>query len=570
GHELALALGLNLCIARFGSVVNSIITPWIEQLWGVPTAIWVGTLSCVASFLSAVALVWMINNPPPFTPTTPQKEEQDVAPLLLDAPNPNTNNNANSGLCLTVIDHTGTPHAHAPLPIICPPTEFAIVQHLPGALMQEDSLVGSVDNTLFTPDTAESSTRASLHITNADYLQKQELWWMQWWEGLKFFPSSFWLLCAMTVLLYSTVVPFNNVASDFLQSKWYPNNPRKATTIMSIPDTIGAFLGPCLGIIVDRYGRRASILIASTIVLVIVHTTLGFTMINPIFAFSLLGIAYAMYGVAIWPSFACVITSELHLVGLVGTVVGFILKGIDCRDGGALEAPEIHVEAPVIMSQPLAGSVPPSAIASPAMSLARYQLSEDQRRLRLIMLRSSISESGLGWMPKRLEDYSDDDGVDDGNDSNTNKYSQQNAFLIQWEAQGENSSAKPSSVYSPDSPAPSSLMLKKMRRRYRRCHDRTLLYQALGKIRSPLLRQHSSSSRYGSIPSPSTATMQDEQWNIDEEAKTLLDPECYSVSEYPILYNPLRGSSGSFRISRNVQPVTLDEARGEGRIPQDD
>lgn len=41
--------------------------------------------------------------------------------------------------------------------------------------------------------------------------------------------------------------------------------------------------------------------------------------------------------------------------------------------------------------------------------------------------------------------------------------------------------------------------------------------------------------------------------------------EDYSVSQHPILYNPLRGSSGSFRISRTARPIAFGEGE-EGLI----
>jgi nitrate/nitrite transporter NarK len=134
--------------------------------------------------------------------------------------------------------------------------------------------------------------------------QHQESWLRRWLADLEFFPSTFWLICTLTVLLYGTVVPFNNIASDFLQSKWYHDNPRKAAAVMGIPDTIGAILVPGFGLVVDRYGGRASTLIVSACIMVVVHFTLGFTSLSPVFAFSLLGVAYSMYGVALWPSIA--------------------------------------------------------------------------------------------------------------------------------------------------------------------------------------------------------------------------------------------------------------------------
>ncbi|KAG0078043.1 hypothetical protein BGZ92_001647, partial [Podila epicladia] len=59
GKELAMALGINLCVARLGSVLNDILTPYIWTLSNVPVAFWGGFVSCVLSFLTACLLVWL-------------------------------------------------------------------------------------------------------------------------------------------------------------------------------------------------------------------------------------------------------------------------------------------------------------------------------------------------------------------------------------------------------------------------------------------------------------------------------------------------------------------------------
>lgn len=57
GRELALAIGLNLSIARIGTVVNNILSPIVAERGSVPMAFWVGFLSCLASFACTMATV---------------------------------------------------------------------------------------------------------------------------------------------------------------------------------------------------------------------------------------------------------------------------------------------------------------------------------------------------------------------------------------------------------------------------------------------------------------------------------------------------------------------------------
>lgn len=57
GREVALALGLNLSIARGGSVLNDVLSPWAASEWGVVGACWLGTFLTVLSF---GANVWSV------------------------------------------------------------------------------------------------------------------------------------------------------------------------------------------------------------------------------------------------------------------------------------------------------------------------------------------------------------------------------------------------------------------------------------------------------------------------------------------------------------------------------
>merc|ERR1711988_509018 len=56
GKELAFALGLNLSIARLGSVVNGIIVPQVYDQAGLGTALGVGFIICLFSLLNAFGM----------------------------------------------------------------------------------------------------------------------------------------------------------------------------------------------------------------------------------------------------------------------------------------------------------------------------------------------------------------------------------------------------------------------------------------------------------------------------------------------------------------------------------
>ncbi|KAJ3060584.1 hypothetical protein HK102_009433, partial [Quaeritorhiza haematococci] len=64
GKELAFALGLNLSIARLGSVFNDFISPQLGTRVSVPFAMWFGLIICLLSFSTAVGLSFLDSKAP--------------------------------------------------------------------------------------------------------------------------------------------------------------------------------------------------------------------------------------------------------------------------------------------------------------------------------------------------------------------------------------------------------------------------------------------------------------------------------------------------------------------------
>lgn len=56
------------------------------------------------------------------------------------------------------------------------------------------------------------------------------------------------------------MIPYNNVASDYLQTRYFTDDPIAANMAMSIPDTLAMFLIPVMGHYVDRLGRKMSLI----------------------------------------------------------------------------------------------------------------------------------------------------------------------------------------------------------------------------------------------------------------------------------------------------------------------
>eukprot|EP00850_Spirogloea_muscicola_P009118 SM000050S17043 [mRNA] locus=s50:761397:765322:+ [translate_table: standard] len=135
-------------------------------------------------------------------------------------------------------------------------------------------------------------------------------------EDVKAFPFQLWLLTASCVIVYATVIPFNNVAAGVIMGKW-GLSLQVADGLMSIPYLIAACVNPLFGSLVDKYGYRARLLFAGAFALCSVHLMLALTLITPYVPLITLGLAYSVFASAVWPSVALVAP-----VGTLGTAYG--------------------------------------------------------------------------------------------------------------------------------------------------------------------------------------------------------------------------------------------------------
>lgn len=100
------------------------------------------------------------------------------------------------------------------------------------------------------------------------------------------------------------MIPYNNVASDYLQTRYFADDPIAANVAMSIPDTLAMFLIPALGYYVDRLGRKMSLIVLGAACFIAGHgmLALGASGGACLLALALLGLAYSTL-LAFW---ACV------------------------------------------------------------------------------------------------------------------------------------------------------------------------------------------------------------------------------------------------------------------------
>jgi len=141
------------------------------------------------------------------------------------------------------------------------------------------------------------------------------------WSDARRFPPSFWYAVMICVCFYSAIFPFTALSTDFFHHKWglplasaeghgflsgvFYNLTHMFSTAQgtsSIVITASMFLAPFAGNLVDRIGRRASLMVLGSLLMIPAHLALGLTHIPPAGPMLALGAAFVLVPACVWPS----------------------------------------------------------------------------------------------------------------------------------------------------------------------------------------------------------------------------------------------------------------------------
>ncbi|HFE65360.1 MAG TPA: MFS transporter [Caldithrix sp.] len=220
------------------------------------------------------------------------------------------------------------------------------------------------------------------------------------WADIKAFKPSFWYVTLLCVTFYSAIFPFTALSTDFFVDKWHI--PKVAETaggfiyqvfsnffhmfgtaggITSIIIFASMIFAPFAGQLVDKVGKRATLMIIGSLIMIPSHLVMGITHIYPVLPMIALGAAFVLVPAAMWPSVPLIVPKErvgtafglmttiqniglalfpflngilrdsthtytssmimFSTLGLFGLVFAILLKRADSREGNVLESPGI-------------------------------------------------------------------------------------------------------------------------------------------------------------------------------------------------------------------------------------
>lgn len=131
---------------------------------------------------------------------------------------------------------------------------------------------------------------------------------------------SFVYIMLLCITFYSAFFPFLKYAPDFFLNK-YGVSPKTSGDITFWLPMGTVIFTPIFGWLVDKKGRAASLMIAGSLILIIVHITFAFTNTNAYLLCGLLGIAFSLVPAAMWPSVARIVKENK-----LGTAYGIMFS----------------------------------------------------------------------------------------------------------------------------------------------------------------------------------------------------------------------------------------------------
>lgn len=131
-------------------------------------------------------------------------------------------------------------------------------------------------------------------------------------------PPAFWVISLLCVTYYSAIFPFQGAATDFFVERYSMDSisaGRLAGTII----LISMFTTWFFGLIVDRIGKRATMMIIGSLAMIPCHVSMAYTNINPLIPMIILGISFSLVPAALWPAIPLMVKEKQ-----LGTAYGLI------------------------------------------------------------------------------------------------------------------------------------------------------------------------------------------------------------------------------------------------------
>jgi MFS family permease len=156
------------------------------------------------------------------------------------------------------------------------------------------------------------------------------------WRDILRFRVSYWHITLLCLCFYSAIFPFTALSTNFFHEKWglplavasdggflaaafdnFRNIFRTAPGTTSILVAMSMVFAPFAGALVDRIGRRATMMTIGSMLMIPCYLALAYTHVSPVLVMVVLGAAFVLVPAALWPSVPLIVRR-----GRMGTAFG--------------------------------------------------------------------------------------------------------------------------------------------------------------------------------------------------------------------------------------------------------
>jgi MFS family permease len=126
------------------------------------------------------------------------------------------------------------------------------------------------------------------------------------------FNLSFWFIVALCVTFYSAVFPFRSFAIKFFMHT-HAVSRETAGALNSILPTTALIITPLFGLLVDKIGKRAQLMMLGSLLLIPVFLMMVYTNTSLYLPIAMMGVSFSLIPAVMWPSVAYIV--EEHRLG---------------------------------------------------------------------------------------------------------------------------------------------------------------------------------------------------------------------------------------------------------------
>ena len=120
------------------------------------------------------------------------------------------------------------------------------------------------------------------------------------------FGLSYWLIVALCIVFYSAIFPFQTFAVKFFIEAH--GTSREFGGFLSSMLTLFAMIAtPLFGLLVDRIGKRALLMMLGSMLLIPVYLMMAYTHISLYVPMAMMGVAFSLIPAVMWPSVAYIV-----------------------------------------------------------------------------------------------------------------------------------------------------------------------------------------------------------------------------------------------------------------------